>query len=275
MPKVVGIRFKPATKVYYFDPEDRDLKAGDMVIVNTTRGKELGCVIIPPQDVPQEEVTGELKPILREATAWDTLQVQSQRKRESELLAKCREKVAESELPMKVILAEPNFDGSRITFYFSAEKRVDFRKLVRELAKIFRARIELRQVGVRDEAKLLGGIGICGRPLCCATLLAEFHQVAIKMAKQQDLPLSPNEISGICGRLRCCLAYEYDMYRDLRKALPKKNRIVQTPYGQGKVIEVHPLQQTVVVVFEDGDTKEISAEDLSPKSDSSEKASSG
>jgi cell fate regulator YaaT (PSP1 superfamily) len=273
MPKIVGIRFKPASKIYYFDPQDRGLNAGDLVIVSTTRGKELGQVIIPPQEVPADEVTGQLKPILREATAWDTLEMQSQREREPELLDKCREKVVESRLPMKVIMAEPNFDGSRITFYFTAEKRVDFRKLVRELAKTFRARIELRQVGVRDEAKLLGGMGICGRPLCCATLLVEFHQVAIKMAKQQDLPLSPNEISGVCGRLRCCLAYEYDMYRELRKGLPKKNRIVQTPHGQGKVIDVNPLQQTVVVAFEDGETKEISAEELSPQSSGKEKES--
>ncbi len=266
MPKIVGVRFKPATKIYYFDPQDRDLKVGDLVIVNTTRGKELGRVIIPPQEVPEEEVVGELKPILREATGWDTMQMHAQRKRESELLAKCREKVAESKLPMKVIKAEPNFDGSRITFYFTAEKRIDFRKLVRELARVFRARIELRQVGVRDEAKLLGGLGICGRPLCCTTLLMEFHQVAIRMAKQQDLPLSPNEISGICGRLRCCLAYENDMYRELRKGLPKKNKIIQTPYGQGKVVDVHPLQQKVVVAFEDGETKELSVEELTPKS---------
>lgn len=262
MPKVVGIRFKPATKIYYFDPQDHDLKAGDFVIVETTRGKEIGRVVIPPTEVPESEVVGQLKPIERVATAWDTMQLHQRQAEEPKLLAQCRAKVAESRLPMKVIRAEQSFDGTRITFYFTAEQRVDFRQLVKDLAKMFKARIELRQVGVRDDAKLLGGIGMCGRPLCCSTFLVEFHQVAIKMAKQQDLPLSPNEISGVCGRLLCCLAYEYETYVELRKNLPKKNEIVQTPYGQGKVIEVHPLQERVVVLFEDGDTKSISAAEL-------------
>lgn len=262
MPRVVGIRFKPATKIYYFDPQDHALRVGDFVVVETTRGKEIGRVVIPPTDVPESEVVGQLKPIERVATAWDTMQLHQQQAEEPELLAQCRAKAAESGLPMKVIRAERSFDGSRITFYFTAEQRVDFRQLVKDLAKTFKARIELRQVGVRDDAKLLGGIGICGRPLCCSTFLVEFHQVAIKMAKQQDLPLSPNEISGICGRLLCCLAYEYETYVELRKGLPKRNEIVQTPYGQGKVIEVHPLQERVVVLFEDGDTKSVAASEL-------------
>jgi len=265
MPRVVGIRFKPATKIYYFDPQDHDLKAGDFVVVETTRGKEIGRVVIPPTDVPENEVVGQLKPIERVATAWDTMQMHQRQAEEPKLLAQCRAKVAESRLPMKVIRAEQSFDGTRITFYFTAEQRVDFRQLVKDLAKMFKARIELRQVGVRDDAKLLGGIGICGRPLCCATFLCDFHQVAIKMAKQQDLPLSPNEISGVCGRLLCCLAYEYETYAELRKNLPKKNEIVQTPYGQGKVVEVHPLKEQVVVLFEDGDTKTVSAAELGLK----------
>jgi len=262
MPRVVGIRFKPATKIYYFDPQDHDLRTGDFVLVETTRGKEVGRVVIPPTDVPESEVVGQLKPIERVATAWDTMQMHQRQAEEPELLARCRAKVAESGLPMKVIRAERSFDGTRITFYFTAEQRVDFRQLVKDLAKMFKARIELRQVGVRDDAKLLGGIGTCGRPLCCSTFLVEFHQVAIKMAKQQDLPLSPNEISGVCGRLLCCLAYEYETYVELRKSLPKRNEIVQTPYGQGKVIEVHPLKEQVVVLFEDGDTRSISAAEL-------------
>lgn len=262
MPRVVGIRFKPATKIYYFDPQDHTLKAGDFVIVETSRGKEIGRVVIPPTEVPENEVVGQLKPIERIATAWDTMQMHQRQQEEPRLLAQCRAKVAESRLPMKVIRAEQSFDGSRITFYFTAEQRVDFRQLVKDLAKMFKARIELRQVGVRDDAKLLGGIGMCGRTLCCATFLSEFHQVAIKMAKQQDLPLSPNEISGVCGRLLCCLAYEYETYVELRKNLPKKNEIVQTPYGQGKVMEVHPLQERVVVLFEDGDVKSVLASEL-------------
>jgi cell fate regulator YaaT (PSP1 superfamily) len=262
MPKVVGIRFKPATKIYYFDPEEHDLKAGSYVIVETTRGKEVGRVVIPPTEVPQDEVVGQLKPIERVATAWDTMQMQQRQEQEGQLLRQCRTKVAETKLQMKVVHAEQSFDGTRITFYFTSEQRIDFRQLVKDLAKVFKARIELRQVGVRDDAKLLGGVGTCGRPLCCSTFLSEFHQVAIKMAKQQDLPLSPNEISGVCGRLLCCLAYEYDTYVELRKSLPKRNEIIQTPDGQGKVIEIHPLEERIVVLFEDGSTKEMTSSDL-------------
>jgi cell fate regulator YaaT (PSP1 superfamily) len=262
MPKVVGIRFKPATKIYYFDPQEHDLKAGNYVIVETTRGKEVGRVVIPPAEVPEDEVVGQLKPIERVATAWDTMQMKQRQEQETDLLRQCRAKVAETKLPMKVVYAEQSFDGTRITFYFTSEQRIDFRQLVKDLAKLFKTRIELRQVGVRDDAKLLGGIGMCGRMLCCSTFLSEFHQVAIKMAKQQDLPLSPNEISGVCGRLLCCLAYEYDAYVELRKNLPKRNEIVQTPDGQGKVIEVHPLEETIVVLFEDGDTKHMAASEL-------------
>lgn len=262
MPIVVGIRFRPATKIYYFDPQDHELKAGDYAVVETSRGQEIGHVVIGPTEVPESEVVGQLKPIVRIATAWDTMQMQYHDKNAAELLTQCRQKVAESNLPMKVIKAEPSFDGSRITFYFVAEKRVDFRQLVKELARAFKARIELRQVGVRDEAKLLGGLGICGRPLCCSTFLCDFHQVAIKMAKQQELPLGPNEISGVCGRLLCCLAYEYETYRELQRQLPKRNALVQTPFGQGKIVDIQTLQQKVTVLFEDGETRELAAEDL-------------
>jgi cell fate regulator YaaT (PSP1 superfamily) len=262
MPRVVGIRFKPATKIYYFDPQEHDLKAGSFVVVETTRGKEIGRVVIPPTEVPPDEVVGQLKPIERVATAWDTMQMKQHQEQEANLLRQCRAKVAETQLSMKVVHAEQSFDGTRITFYFTSEQRIDFRQLVKDLAKTFKARIELRQVGVRDDAKLLGGVGMCGRSLCCSTFLAEFHQVAIKMAKQQDLPLSPNEISGVCGRLLCCLAYEYDTYVELRKNLPKRNEIVQTPDGQAKVIEVHPLREKIVVIFEDGTTKEMPASEL-------------
>ena len=262
MPKVVGIRFKPATKIYYFDPQDHDLKAGSYVVVETTRGKELGRVVIPPSEVPPDEVVGQLKPIERVATDWDTMHMQQYQAQEPSLLRQCRAKVAETKLPMKIVHAEQSFDGTRITFYFTSEQRIDFRQLVKDLAKTFKARIELRQVGVRDDAKLLGGIGMCGRMLCCSTFLSEFHQVAIKMAKQQDLPLSPNEISGVCGRLLCCLAYEYDTYVELRKALPKRNEIVQTVDGVAKVIEIRPLEERIVVLYEDGTTKEMAASEL-------------
>jgi cell fate regulator YaaT (PSP1 superfamily) len=252
--------------MYYFDPQENPFKTGDYVVVETARGQEIGRVIVAPQEVPEEEVVGQLKPILRLATAWDTMQMQYHEGRALQLIAQCREKVAESRLPMKVIKAETSFDGSRITFYFTADKRVDFRQLVKELAKTFKARIELRQVGVRDEAKLFGGVGPCGRPLCCSSFLCDFHQVAIKMAKQQDLPLGPNEISGICGRLLCCLAYEYETYCHLQKRLPKRNAIVDTPFGQGKVVDVMTLQQKYLVAFEDGETKEIALEDSDERS---------
>jgi len=232
------------------------------VVVETTRGKELGRVVIPPSEVPPDEVVGQLKPIERVATAWDTSHMQEYQEQEASLLRQCRAKVAETKLQMKIVHAEQSFDGTRITFYFTSEQRIDFRLLVKDLAKLFKSRIELRQVGVRDDAKLLGGIGICGRTLCCSTFLSEFHQVAIKMAKQQDLPLSPNEISGVCGRLLCCLAYEYDTYVELRKGLPKRNEIVQTPDGIAKVVDIHPLQEKIVVLYEDGTTKEMAAADL-------------
>jgi cell fate regulator YaaT (PSP1 superfamily) len=263
MPKVVGVRFREAGRIYYFAPNGfEDLEVGSYVVVDTARGEDIGQVVIAPKHVSGDEVVGQLKGILRRAEPWDLLQMQHFRDREEQALEKCRQKIAEYGLPMKVIKAEYNFDGSRLVFYFTAEKRVDFRKLVRELAKTFKSRIELKQVGVRDEAKLMGALGCCGRPLCCATFLCEFDPVSIKMAKQQDLPLSPMEISGICGRLLCCLAYENDYYVEVKEKLPKVGEVVVTPLGPGKVIGINVLKETLSVELESEVTTEVSAEEL-------------
>jgi cell fate regulator YaaT (PSP1 superfamily) len=266
MPKIVGIRFKPVSKIYYFDPAGfKDLEVGDYVIVETTRGREAGEVAIAPKEVPADEVVSKLKGIVRRAEPWDLVQMEHYRCLEPEVLEVCREKVAEYGLPMKMIKAEYNFDGSHLVFYFVAEKRVDFRDLVRDLAKTFKAKIELRQVGVRDEAKLIGGLGRCGRPLCCISFLSEFNPVAIKMAKQQDLPLSPMEISGLCGRLFCCLTYENEYYIEVKKKLPGIGEKVNTPYGPGRVTGVNVLKETVNVELESEVTIEIPAEDARSK----------
>ncbi len=265
MPKVVGVRFKSVSKIYYFDPNGfEDLEAGDYVIVETARGREVGRVTTAPSEVSDEEVVGQLKPVVRRAIPWDLVQMQTFRGREQEALTRCREKVAEYNLPMKMVKAEYSFDGSRLVFYFTAEKRVDFRVLVRDLAKTFRTRIELRQIGVRDEAKLLGGLGPCGRPLCCASYLSEFSPVSIKMAKQQNLPLSPMEISGLCGRLLCCLAYENDYYCEAKQKLPKLGEIVVTPHGRGKVTGLNVLKETVEVEMESEATIEVAASEIKP-----------
>lgn len=263
MPEVVGVRFRRAGKIYYFDPTGfEDLKVGTYVVVDTARGEDIGQVVMASKEVTDDRVVGQLKGILRPAQPWDLLQMQHFRDREGEALEKCRQKIAEYGLLMKVIKAEYNFDGSRLVFYFTAEKRVDFRKLVKELAKTFRSRIELKQVGVRDEAKLVGDLGRCGRPLCCASFLCEFNPVSIRMAKQQDLPLSPMEISGICGRLLCCLVYENDYYVEVKKRLPKVGDVVVTPLGSGKVSGINVLKETLSVELDSEATIEISAEEL-------------
>ncbi len=260
---VVGVRFKPATKVYYFAPNGvEDLQLGDHVIVETSRGREIGVVAQSPHDVDDEAVVGQLKNVVSRAEAWDLLQMESFRAKEPEVLVKCREKVAERGLPMKVVSAEYSYDGARLVFSFTSDKRVDFRELVRELAKTFRTRIELRQIGVRDEAKCLGGVGCCGRVQCCSSWLDEFHPVSIKMAKQQNLPLSPMEISGICGRLLCCLSYENDFYCEARKNLPKRGEIVTTEHGLGKVTDVNVLKDSVTVLLESEVTVEVPADSL-------------
>ncbi len=274
MPLVVGVRFNPAGKVYYFDPTGyEDLKPGEYVIVETSRGEEAGRIVIPPQQVSDEEIVRRLKGITRRATALELTQMSYYRYREKDALVRCQQKVDEHNLPMKMVRAEYTYDGSRLVFFFAAEKRVDFRRLVQDLARSFRARIELRQIGVRDEAKLMGGIGRCGLTLCCSTWLPEFSPVSIKMAKLQDLPLSPMDISGVCGRLLCCLAYESDSYAEIKEMLPKRGKVIDTPHGRGTVIQVDAIRETVSVELDNQAVVEISHEELQTASESPPEAS--
>ena len=251
MPQVVGVKFRNSAKVYYFSPNDlKDFEIGEYVIVETARGQEAGTIVFAEREVEEKEIPGHLKGILRRATALDLTQMERYQQEEPEALCLCRKQVVEQSLPMKVIRAEYNFSGSYLTFYFTAEKRVDFRALVKELARTFQARIELRQVGVRDEVRLLGGYGLCGRPHCCSAWLTEFRPISIRMAKQQNLPLSPMEISGVCGRLLCCLAYENDVYAEVKKRMPRRGSEVETPQGIGQVIAQNVLQESVDVRLE-------------------------
>jgi len=247
MPIVIGIRFKDSGKIYYFDPQELELRPGEHVVVETVRGLELARVAYERREVPESEVVGELKPVVRRAEETDHERLRQLQARHDEVLARCAEKVREHSLPMSLVKAEYSFDGSRLTFYFTAEKRVDFRMLVRDLARTFKSRIELRQIGPRDEAKLLGGIGPCGRVLCCASFLPDYARVSIKMAKDQDLPLNPSKISGVCGRLLCCLSYEHEQYVAMRAELPRKGTWVQTPDGPGEVVGQHILKQQLIV----------------------------
>jgi cell fate regulator YaaT (PSP1 superfamily) len=259
MPVVIGVRFKPATKTYYFDPAGLkdELQVGDYVVVETARAREMGRVVMPPKEVPQTEIVSQLKPVIRKATTLDLANGQHYASQEGEALQKCRQKVAETGLPAKLIRAEYNMDGSHLTFYFASEQRIDFRDLVRDLARIFHTRIELRQIGVRDEAKLINGIGPCGRELCCATHLCEFMPVSIKMAKLQGLPLSPMEISGACGRLLCCLTYENAYYLEVQEKMPRTGEIVSTADGEGTVTGHNAVKETVQVQLESGITIDV------------------
>jgi cell fate regulator YaaT (PSP1 superfamily) len=263
MPLVVGIRFSPAGKVYYFDPLGyKDLRVGEYVVVETSRGEEAGKVVIPAHEVSDQEIVRRLKAISRRASSLDLMQMAYYRYREEDALERCQERVHEHNLPMKIVRAEYSYDGSRLVFFFAAEKRVDFRALVQDLARSFKARIELRQIGVRDEAKLLGGLGRCGQTLCCTTWLTEFSPVSIKMAKAQDLPLSPMDISGVCGRLLCCLAYESDHYAEAKKKLPKRGKVIDTPQGRGTVIRIDVIKESVQVELENQVIAEFSHEEL-------------
>ncbi len=251
MPLVVGVAFKPVTKVYYFDPGGHDdLTPGENVVVETSRGRTLGRVVFAPRAVPSSEISGTLKPVIRRAAAWDMVQYDQLIHREPEALGICRERTAALAMDIKVINVEFSFDGSSAVVYFTSEQRVDFRNLVHDLSQALRTRVEMRQVGVRDEAKFLGGFGRCGRELCCATWLREFAPVSIKMAKTQDLPLNAPEVSGVCGRLLCCLAYENDFYTEARKQMPRVNSVVETPQGPGKVRQVHVLANSIKVMVE-------------------------
>ncbi len=265
MPTVVGVRFKPVTKTYFFLPpaDEEPPRLKDPVIVQTSRGKELGWISMEAKEIPASETKGDLKPILRKATPLDLMSLEKYRAREAEALKKCRQKVADLHLPMKVIRAEYSFDGSKLLFLFTAEQRVDFRELVRALVRSFRTRVEMRQIGARDEAKIIDGYGRCGRQLCCSSWLTEFHPVSIRMAKNQQLPLAPTEISGACGRLLCCLAYEDDTYKEIRKRLPKVGtHVVHAEHGKGIIKGLNILKEHAIVMFEGGVRTEVPVDSL-------------
>ena len=258
MVKVIGIRFRTAGKIYYFDPKSFDIAKGDHVIVETARGVEYGTVVMPPTDVEDDKVIQPLKAVIRVATPTDDATEEKNREKEKEAFKICLEKIKKHELEMKLIDAEYTFDNNKVLFYFTADGRIDFRELVKDLAAVFKTRIELRQIGVRDETKIRGGIGICGRPLCCHTHLAEFAPVSIKMAKEQNLSLNPTKISGICGRLMCCLKNEEETYEELNRKLPYVGDFVTTDDGlKGEVASVTVLRQQVKVIVDIGDEKEI------------------
>ena len=258
MIKIVGVRFRSAGKVYYFDPKDLQLRMGDHVIAETSKGLDFGIVSTCMKMVDEELVQQPLRALVRKTTPEDEERIEALKGKEKEALKVCREKVREHELDMKMVNAEYSFDGTKVLFYFTADGRVDFRSLVKDLAGIFHVRIELRQIGVRDETRMLGGIGICGRELCCATFLREFQPVSIKMAKEQNLSLNPTKISGTCGRLMCCLKNEEDTYEYLNARMPKLGEEAVTADGQiGKVVELDVLHQKVRVLFEEEDTKEM------------------
>jgi len=259
MTKVIGVRFRQAGKVYFFSPGKLHVKQGDKVIVETARGVEFGSVVTGPKDVKDEEITQPLKSVIRVATEEDKRNEEKNREKEKEAFDICLEKIRKHELDMKLINAEYTFDGNKVLFYFTADGRIDFRELVKDLAAVFRTRIELRQIGVRDETKIRGGIGICGRPLCCHTYLSDFAPVSIKMAKEQNLSLNPTKISGVCGRLMCCLTNEEETYEELNSRLPAIGDTVTTIEGlKGEVQSVSVLRKLVkVVVNLDDDEKEI------------------
>ena len=259
MTKVIGVRFRTAGKIYFFAPGKLDIRQGDHVIVETARGVEYGRVLSGPRDVPDEDVVQPLKPVLRIANEQDEKTVEKNKEKEKAAFRICLEKIRKHELEMKLIDAEYTFDNNKVLFYFTADGRIDFRELVKDLAAVFRTRIELRQIGVRDETKFRGGIGICGRPLCCNTYLSEFAAVSIKMAKEQNLSLNPTKISGVCGRLMCCLTNEEETYEELNSHLPSVGDMVTTPDGlSGNVHSLSVLRGLVkVIVTLDSDEKEI------------------
>lgn len=258
MTRVVGVRFHQAGKIYYFDPLDYELETAMHVIVETARGVEMGTVLIPPKDVEDDKVIQPLKPVIRIANDEDERNAQRNRDREKEAFRICKEKIIKHELDMKLVGAEYTFDNNKLLFYFTADGRIDFRELVKDLASVFRTRIELRQIGVRDETKMLGGVGICGRQLCCASYLSDFVPVSIKMAKEQNLSLNPTKISGVCGRLMCCLKNEQETYEYLNGRLPAVGDTVTAADGtKGTVQSVSVLRQLVKVLVDNGDEKEL------------------
>ncbi len=265
MPSVVGVRFKDRGKVYYFDPIDLSLNVGDSVLVETVRGIEMGSLVMGPKEVPEDKLVLPLKRVIRVATLEDVTVDESNRTKAREAMDIAKAKVADHGLDMHLVDAEYTFDGSRVVLYFTADGRVDFRELVKDLASALRTRVELRQIGVRDQAKLIGGIGPCGRALCCASFLNDFLPVSIKMAKDQNLSLNPTKISGACGRLLCCLRFECDHYEYARNALPQVGAIVVTPEGEGRVAAQNPGKSTLRVEIEDGKIMEFPLEEVEEK----------
>ena len=258
MVKVIGVRFRAAGKIYFFDPGKLTIEKGDNVIVETARGVEFGTVVGEPKEVEDDKVIQPLKPVVRVATEKDKKQEEENKVKEKKAFEICLEKIKKHELDMKLIDAEYTFDNNKVLFYFTADGRIDFRELVKDLASVFKTRIELRQIGVRDETKIRGGIGVCGRPLCCHTHLPEFIPVSIKMAKEQNLSLNPTKISGVCGRLMCCLKHEEETYEELNKKLPNVGDFVNTTDGKrGEVQSVNVLRQLVKILVEVDDEKEI------------------
>ena len=247
MSEIIGVRFKNIGKIYYFDPQGHQLPVGTQVIVETVRGVECGEVALCNREVDPESLVSPLKPIIRVATEQDLQTLKDNREKEKKAFDICLKKIEDHKLEMKLVDVEYTFDNNKILFYFTADGRVDFRELVKDLASVFRTRIELRQIGVRDEAKMLGGLGICGRPFCCSTFLGGFQPVSIKMAKEQNLSLNPVKISGTCGRLMCCLKYEQEAYQDLLRTTPKVNALVSTPDGKGVVIDQNLLTRKLTV----------------------------
>jgi cell fate regulator YaaT (PSP1 superfamily) len=249
---IVGIRFRPAGRIYHFDPQGAAYTTGQYVIVETVRGVEAGRVVIASKKLAERELSDPLKPVLRLAHEDELRLMLSFKGKEKDALVQCAQHVQQHNLPMKLVEAEYTFDGSRLTFYFTADERVDFRALVRDLAATFRTRIELRQIGARDQAKLQGGVGMCGKTLCCSSWITDFGVVSIKMAKEQDLPLNPSKISGVCGRLLCCLSYENDNYIQAKQNMPQVGSLLDTPGGQGKVVSVNVPKESVDVLLESG-----------------------
>ncbi len=265
MANIIGVRFKKAGKIYFFDPDGKQLNSGDHVIVETSMGMEYGEVVIANRQLPQEKIVAPLKKIIRIATKQDAKQNEDNKKQEKEAFKVCQQKIKEHNLDMKLMDVEFKFDKSKILFFFTAEGRIDFRDLVKDLASIYKTRIELRQVGVRDEVRRLGGNGICGRELCCCSFLGNFETVSIKMAKEQNVSLNPSKISGNCGRLMCCLQYEQQVYEEKAKHLPKIGAIVKTEDGQGEVCGIETLKEIVKVKFKDGEEtffKKYNAKDI-------------
>jgi cell fate regulator YaaT (PSP1 superfamily) len=266
MSSVVGVRFKRAGQIYFFDPSDVELRGGEDVVVETARGLAVGKIVIPPSEAPSGDSTEPLKRVLRVVQQEDLDHVKEMERKEEKALAKCEELVAKSQLPMTPLAAEYNLDGNHLTLYFKSEKRVDFRTLLRELSTSLKTRVELRQVGARDAAKLVGGMGRCGRPLCCASHLSKFEPISMKMAREQDLPLNPANISGVCGRLLCCLAYECEQYRAMKQKMPAPGKTIPTKVGEAKVVGCNPLKETVVVQLESEATVELPLSDIEPQS---------